>query len=195
MRHISTALARPRVRAGSLPLGCERGFWRAMSRQDARRHVTAARAYDRITRAKGSRNGALGHVALEILDYLANIVSAKTGQLDPSYETMQRRLKRSKSAITDALKALKAHGFLDWLRRHVPTGNANRGPQIRQTSNAYRLSLPPRAARLLPVPPPPPDVDGPERVREPSILDAALEAMRQARERNTGRHGQVGAIA
>jgi hypothetical protein len=60
-----------------------------------------------------------------------------------------RRLKRSKDAIVSALKALRAHGFLDWLRRYVPTGNEGRGPQVQQTSNAYRMFLPPTAKRLL----------------------------------------------
>ena len=59
------------------------------------------------------------------------------------------KLRRSKSAIYAALHALKAHGFLDWLRRYEPTGREGRGPQLRQTSNAYRLSLPARALRLL----------------------------------------------
>src|SRR3712207_7937706 len=60
-----------------------------------------------------------------------------------------QKLRRSKSAIYDALHALKTHGFLDWLRRYEPTGREGRGPQVRQTSNAYRLSLPSRALRLL----------------------------------------------
>ncbi len=60
-----------------------------------------------------------------------------------------RRLKRSRDAIVRALQALRQHGFLDWLRRYVPTGNEGRGPQVQQTSNAYRLSLPARALRLL----------------------------------------------
>ena len=49
-----------------------------------------------------------------------------------------------------ALAALREHGFLDWLRRHerveVVEGP---GPRVRQVSNAYRLSLPARAAQLL----------------------------------------------
>ena len=32
---------------------------------------------------------------------------------------------------------------------YVPTGHDGRGPQVRQTSNAYRLTLPARALRLL----------------------------------------------
>jgi hypothetical protein len=51
--------------------------------------------------------------------------------------------------VVRALKALRTHGFLDWLRRYVPTGNEGRGVQVQQTSNAYRLSLPARALRLL----------------------------------------------
>ncbi|MGV8952472.1 MAG: helix-turn-helix domain-containing protein, partial [Cypionkella sp.] len=58
------------------------------------------------------------------------------------------KLKRSRDAIVRALGALRDHGFLDWLRRYVPTGNET-GPQVQQTSNAYRLSLPARALRLL----------------------------------------------
>ena len=77
------------------------------------------------------------------------MVDFRSGRLDPSIETLMRRLRRSRDAIVTALKALRAHGFLDWLRRYVPTGNEGRGPQVQQTSNAYRLSLPARAARLL----------------------------------------------
>lgn len=49
----------------------------------------------------------------------------------------------------EALARLRQHGFADWLRRFEPTGCEGRGPQVRQVSNAYRLALPPRAARLL----------------------------------------------
>ncbi|MBN9314155.1 MAG: replication protein RepA [Devosia sp.] len=59
------------------------------------------------------------------------------------------KLRRSRDAVHRALKALRQHGFLDWLRRYVPTGNEGRGVQVQQTSNAYRLSLPERARRLL----------------------------------------------
>jgi DNA-binding transcriptional MocR family regulator len=76
-------------------------------------------------------------------------VSFKTGQLDPSVAFLMERLKRSRDAVVRALAALREHGFLDWLRRYEPTGQEGRGPQVRQVSNAYRLVLPPRAARLL----------------------------------------------
>ncbi len=87
-------------------------------------------------------------MAIELLELFANLVNFRTGRLDPSIETLMRYLRRSRDAIVRALKALRQHGFLDWLRRYIPTGNQGRGPQVQQTSNAYRLSLPARALRL-----------------------------------------------
>jgi hypothetical protein len=141
---------------------CEGVFWRPTSRQDVRRIVDAAKRYELAGRQPGARVGPLGSVALEVLEYLANLVSYKTGRLDPALETIMRRVKRSKDAVHRALKALRDHGFLDWLRRYEPTGNEGRGPQVKQASNAYRLSLPAAAARLLgrqAEPPPAPDDD------------------------------------
>ena len=138
------------VRRGSHRAGrCEALFWRPTSRQEIRRVCLAARRFDLLGRRAGRRNGPLGHIALEILELLAHLVSYKTGRLEPSVAFLMEKLRRSKSAIYAALHALKAHGFLDWLRRYEPTGREGRGPQLRQTSNAYRLSLPAQALRLL----------------------------------------------
>lgn len=128
---------------------CEGVFWRRTDRQEVRRIVLAARRYELAGRQPGSRNGPLGGVGIEILEFLANLVDFRTGRLEPSIDTLMRRLKRSRDAIVRALRALRTHGFLDWLRRYVSTGNEGRGPQVQQTSNAYRLSLPARALRLL----------------------------------------------
>ena len=128
---------------------CEGVFWRRTDRQEMSRIVLAARRYELAGRQPGERSGPLGFVAIEVLELFANLVSYKTGRLDPSLDYLMRKLKRSKDAIVRALKALRTHGFLDWLRRYVPTGNEGRGPQVQQTSNAYRLSLPARALRLL----------------------------------------------
>ncbi len=147
---------------------CEGVFWRPTSRQDVRRIVDAAKRYELAGRQPGARVGPLGSVALEVLEFLANLVSYKTGRLDPALETIMRRVKRSKDAVHRALKALREHGFLDWLRRYEPTGNEGRGPQVKQASNAYRLSLPEAARRLLgrqAEPPPPPEDDSARRER------------------------------
>ncbi|MEX0409793.1 helix-turn-helix domain-containing protein [Aquibium sp. LZ166] len=137
------------VRRHSRLAGREGVFWRRTDRQSMRQVVLAAKRYELAGRAAGQRNGPLGSVAIEILELFANLVDFRTGRLEPSIETLMRYLKRSRDAIVRALAALRAHGFVDWLRRYVPTGNEGRGPQVQQTSNAYRLFLPPRAARLL----------------------------------------------
>ena len=151
------------VRRGSHQAGrCEALFWQPTSRQEVRRVVLAARRFDLLGRKAGRRNGPLGHIALEVLELLAHLVSYRTGRLEPSVAFLMQKLRRSKSAIYHALHALKAHGFLDWLRRYEPTGREGRGPQLRQTSNAYRLALPAQAlrclGRLLQAPPLPEDV-------------------------------------
>jgi len=128
---------------------CEGVFWRRTNRQDVRTIVLAARRYELAGRQPGARNGPLGGVAIELLELFANLVDFRTGRLEPSIDTLMLKLRRSRDAIVRALKNLRAHGFLDWLRRYQPTGNEGRGPQVQQTSNAYRMSLPDRARQLL----------------------------------------------
>lgn len=138
------------IRRHSRPAGrCEGVFWRPTNRRDVEQIKLAAKRYELATRQPGARNGALGFVALEVLDYLGNLVDFRTGRLDPSLDFLMAKLRRSRDAIVRALAALRDHGFLDWLRRFEPTGNEGRGPQVRQVSNAYRLSLPRRAAAML----------------------------------------------
>ena len=140
------------VRRGSRLAGsCEGAWWCRTDRQEVRRVVLAARRYELVGRQAGRRRGPLGHVGLEVLDLLANLVSHRSGRLEPSYAYLMRTLRRSKDAVHRALKALREHGFLDWLRRHekVEVLEDVPGPRVRQVSNAYRLSLPARAARLL----------------------------------------------
>lgn len=179
LNHIGTALHRQAPRPDRIPVRrhshlvgrCEGVFWRRTDRREVRRVVLAARRYEVATRATGRRNGALGHVALELLELLGNLVSFKTGRLDPSVVFLMDRLKRSRDAVVRALQALRDHGFLDWLRRYEPTGREGCGPQVRQMSNAYRLVLPPRAARLL-------GIQG-EAVPLPDDLVQELQSRRQ----------------
>ena len=170
------AATRIAVRRGSHLAGrCEGTFWRATDRQEVRRIILAARRYELVERKHARRNGPLGHVALEVLELLGNLVRYKTGRLEPSLEYLMETLRRSKDAIVRALQSLRVHGFLDWLRRYVPTGQEGRGPQVKQTSNAYRLSMPARAmrllGRLLQSPPVPDDVSHAQDVRK-AELDA-----------------------
>jgi len=155
----------------------ERRIWRPTSRQEVREIVLAARRFELAEKQKGQRNGPLGSVAIEVLELFANLVDFRTGRLEPSLDWIMGKLRRSRAAVVTALKALRTHGFLDWLRRYEPTGNEGRGPQVQQASNAYRLSLPERARRLLgryfKAPPPPDDAQQAEAERA-----AAIEADR-----------------
>jgi hypothetical protein len=139
------------VRRGSRLAGtCEGAFWRRCDRQEVRRVVLAAKRYELAGRQAGRRRGPLGHVGLEVLELLANLVSYRSGRLEPSLGYLMEKLRRSKDAVVRALSALREHGFLDWLRRHEAVELVEGpGPRVRQVSNAYRLSLPARAARLL----------------------------------------------
>lgn len=137
------------VRRHSRAVGRELGFWKPTNRQEVSQIVLAARRYELATRQPGARNGALGFVALEVLELLSHLIHYRTGRLEPSLDYLAAKLRRSRDAIVRALKALRLNGFLDWLRRYEPTGNEGRGPQVRQTSNAYRLFLPQKARQWL----------------------------------------------
>ncbi|WP_027690559.1 hypothetical protein [Rhizobium leguminosarum] len=148
-RTAGTSCPQPVRGESRLAGSCEAGFWRPTTRKHTQQIVAAARRYDVTMRQRGARNGPLGHVAIEVLQLLANLVDFKTGRLEPSLKFIMQKLHRSKDAVHRALKALRAHGFLGWLRRYVPTGSEGKGPKVQQTSNAYYLCLPERARRLL----------------------------------------------
>jgi hypothetical protein len=147
---------------------------------EAQRILYAAKRFERIQRAPGSRNGPLGSVALEVLELFVNLVEYRTGRLEPALETIARLVRRSKDAVVRALAALRRHGFLDWLRRYVPADRKDgAGPQVQQTSNAYRMSLPARAAALVGrwFSPPPPADDAHRRATATAEAQAMIEAL------------------
>lgn len=154
-------------------------IWRPTTRQEVQKVLLAAKRYELAERQKGERTGPLGSVAIEVLEFFVNLVDFRTGRLEPSIDTIMGKVRRSRDAVVRALKALRAHGFLDWLRRYEPTGNEGRGPQVQQVSNAYRLSLPEKALRFLgrfgKAPPPPEDHSHAQEVRA-----AELDAYRKA---------------
>ncbi len=140
----------PIRRRSQLAGRCEIGFWVPFKARQVGDYMRAAERFDRAGRKQGQPQGPLGPVGLEVLRELLRLVDYKTGRLDPAIDTLAANLRRSRDAICRALKALKAHGFIDWLRRYVPAPTEGlAGPQVRQTSNAYRLMLPAFAKALL----------------------------------------------
>lgn len=155
-------------------------IWRPTTRKDVQAILKAAEIYNEAgLHEKGERSGPLGSVALDVLRLFVNLIDFRTGRLEPSISTIMDRLGRSRDTIVRALKNLRAHGFIDWLRRYEPTGNEGRGPQVQQASNAYRLSLPEKARQFLgrfgKAPPPPADHGQDQRA-----WSEAIDAYRKA---------------
>ena len=158
----------------------EAGIWRPTTRKDVQAILKAAEIYNEAgLHEKGERSGPLGSVALDVLRLFVNLIDFRTGRLEPSITTIMDRLGRSRDTIVRALKNLRAHGFIDWLRRYEPTRNEGRGPQVQQVSNAYRLSLPEKARQFLgrfgKAPPPPDDHSAAQEARA-----AELDAYRKS---------------
>ena len=159
-------------------------IWRPIggSNRDARRLIAArlkaAEFYDRRHKAVGKKNGPLGHVGLEVLRELYRIVDFKTGRLEPAIATVCEALKRSRAAVVDAMRRLKEHGFLTWVRRTEPTDNAGAGPQVRQITNAYGFGLPAHAAtwvKKILGNGPAPDCDVARRANDAAEFESMLE--------------------
>ena len=156
-------------------------IWQATTRKDVQAILKAAEIYNEAgLHEKGERSGPLGSVALDVLRLFVNLIDFRTGRLEPSITTIMDRLGRSRDTIVRALKNLRAHGFIDWLRRYEPTGNEGRGPQVQQASNAYRLSLPEKARQFLgrfgKAPPPPAD-HGQDQRTWAEAIDAYRKAL------------------
>lgn len=111
--------------------------------------LKAARAFEYRTRTErretnpGTRNGALGEVALEVLAFLFDLVDFKTGRLEPAIKTIADGVGRSYSAVHYALCRLRREGFLHWMRRSKPIDDPEPGgPRVEQVPNAYALLIP-----------------------------------------------------
>lgn len=139
------------VRRNSRRAGSEGIFWRPVRRADVRLLIRYAERLEYTGRAKGQRNGPLGQIGIDLLKELGNLVRYSTGRLDPSYDYLAAKLKRSRSAVAEGLARLRAAGLLDWLRRFEPDPDkaGQRGPQIKQVSNAYRFMMPVGIGRMI----------------------------------------------
>ncbi|MGV3480551.1 MAG: replication protein A [Sphingobium sp.] len=156
----------------------EHRHWRPINKREIGARLKAAEHFDRSHKEAGKHNGPLGHIGFEVLRGLYRMVDFKTGRLDPSIATIMSRIKRSRAAVVRALARLKAHGFLNWIRRTEPTDNEGQRPQVRQITNACWFGLPKRAAdwvkRVMGAAPPPDD-DVTRRAAEAAELEEMIE--------------------
>ena len=173
------------------PYPAGRGAPRAAGRQALRAGRAAGRAEARP----------LGHVALEVLELLANLVSHRSGRLEPSITYLMGKLKRSKDAVVRALAALREHGFLDWLAGTRGGGAGGRAGPSRAPGEQRLPAEPARAggeapgALALLVPPLPDDVAQEREDRAAWLREhkAALPLSRAALGRGRGRPAGAGA--
>ena len=128
-------------------------LWRrynTFSRAENNARMRAAEQFDRDTKRPGKRNGALGHVGLDVLRLMLRLRGKRGGRLDPSLQWIADELHRARSAVAAAIARLKAHGFLDWVRRSRPVDDPARPDQyVEQISNAYFFTMPERAAEFV----------------------------------------------
>jgi hypothetical protein len=139
------------VRRNSKAVGSfEHRYWSRFDPKERNARMRAAEMHARATKLPGKRNGELGHVALEVYRELMRIVCFKTGRLDPAIGTICDRINRSRDAVVRGLRELQNAGFLDRQRRVEPVENPDPfGPQVKQATNAYKLTLPKAAAELV----------------------------------------------
>jgi hypothetical protein len=108
-----------------------------------------AKEYDLVGKQKG-RMGPLGPHTVRVLEILLkDLVDFATGRLEPTYAELMRRTGYAKSTIASALRRLRVHGFLDWVRRSRIVAT-DEGEVRHQTSNAifFDLSRMPKRAWL-----------------------------------------------
>lgn len=124
-------------------------FFKPITTDFRRLFMNAIHKFERDSRAKGRRNGKLGHVGVEVADFLVSLSLNCRGRLYPPVQYIMDRLRRSRDAVVRALNALRAFGFLKRIKRFKRTPMKALGPQVEWTSNAYRVEIPEAAAKLF----------------------------------------------
>jgi len=103
--------------------------------------VQVAREYNTLHKKKGEREGPLGSNGLWVLEVLLGFVDFATGRCDPAIDTICAKARLARATVVRAIEALKAHGFIDKVRRTRRTGrSACEGPQREQITNAYAFA-------------------------------------------------------
>jgi hypothetical protein len=105
-------------------------------------YLRLAKEYDVIHKKKGERSPLMANGIRVLEALLRNFLDFRTGQLDPALTALMKVTALSKNAVVDALKRLREHGFLDWVRRSERTTKVGEpGPQRQQATNAYHFDI------------------------------------------------------
>lgn len=127
--------------------------WIRISKEQGSDMLLALSVYRENLRKPGQRWGAKGTIsagAVEMYRLLINMNVRGRGRLEPSVAWMAEKLNVPSKVIHAWKNQLADHGFLRWKRRYLDSGLAGRrGPQIKQTSNAYFLHTPSKALEAI----------------------------------------------
>ncbi|OAN62819.1 helix-turn-helix domain-containing protein [Sphingomonas sp. TDK1] len=82
--------------------------------------------------------GRLRRVDLTVLEAVLQTLDFATGRLFPAIDTIATRAGCHRNSVIAALRRLRDHGLISWVRRTIKTSNEGEfAPQREQTSNAY----------------------------------------------------------
>ncbi len=124
--------------------------WMRFSREEGHRLLFVLKVKAERLRKPGQRTGAPGTIsfgAIRLAEVLVSLCVKGRGRLEPSVAWLARAINVAKKSIHAWKRQLQEHGFLRWTRRYVRTETpGQKGPQLKQTSNAYSLMTPAAAA-------------------------------------------------
>lgn len=109
-----------------------------------------ARAGDRILTAAERRIVTLTAAAVRVYEEILTLARLNRGRVFPSYDHLSDATSLGRATIARALHILEDIGFLVRQRRFKRIDADGPGPRYRQTSNAYRPTLPQRVLGFMP---------------------------------------------
>jgi DNA-binding transcriptional regulator YhcF (GntR family) len=115
-----------------------------------RRLRRAARAEGRELSAAERTVATLTAGAVRVYEELLTLARLNRGCVYPSYDYLAEVTALGRATVARALHALESAGFLVRQRRFKRVESEGPGPRWKQTSNAYRPTLPQRIMNLLP---------------------------------------------
>lgn len=145
--HVGYLKAPPVRRGSELAINSR---WMRFSREEGHRLLFVLKVKAERLRKPGQRTGAPGTIsfgAIRLAEVLVSLCVKGNGRLEPSVAWLARAINVPAKSIHVWNRQLQEHGFLSWTRRYVRVDHpGQKGPQLKQTSNAYRLTTPSLAA-------------------------------------------------
>lgn len=92
----------------------------------------------------------LTNASVRVLEEILTLSRLNRGRIFPSYDYLARATSLGRATVARAIGILEAIGFLTRKRRFKRISTEGPGPRYKQTSNAYRTSLPQTLLAYLP---------------------------------------------